>query len=88
MASTQQCQVLYDNNTLERASPGSALVEQHLVHLMLVQMLRLYLYEPHDRGVGWLYTLADRKLGIAIDLMHSDHRGVVRIEFGSAFGAA
>ena len=64
---------------LHAALPGSGLVVQHLVHLMLVQVLRLYLYEPHDHGVGWLYALADRKLGIAIELMHSDpsHRWTV-----------
>jgi len=54
------------------AQPGSSLVTEHLAHLMLVQALRLYLAEGAKGGVGWLFALADKQTGAAIDQMHAD----------------
>ncbi|TYC58281.1 AraC family transcriptional regulator [Rhodobacterales bacterium] len=52
--------------------PGSSLVAEHLAHLMLLQALRLYLGEAIQGRVGWLFALADKQMGNAIDQMHVD----------------
>jgi AraC-like DNA-binding protein len=57
---------------LLEAQPGSALVAQHLAHMMLVQALRLYLAGEAGRGVGWLFALADPQMVAAIGAMHAD----------------
>jgi AraC-like DNA-binding protein len=51
--------------------PGGFLVAQHLAHMMLVQALRLYLTDGPQNGVGWLYALADKQIGAAIQAMHA-----------------
>ena len=57
---------------LREPQPGSALVAQHLAHLMLVQALRLHLAEGSRGGVGWLFALADKQLSAAITCLHED----------------
>jgi len=57
---------------LREIQPGSSLVAEHLAHLMLVQALRLYLREGVEGHVGWLFALADKHIGKAIDHMHAD----------------
>jgi AraC-like DNA-binding protein len=57
---------------LREGLPGSSLVAEHLAHLMLVQALRLYLADGAKAGVGWLFALADKHTGAAIDHMHAD----------------
>lgn len=57
---------------MQEGRPGGSLVVEHLAHLMLVQALRLYLNDSAENSVGWLYALADRKLGAAIGLMHAE----------------
>ncbi|NSZ19828.1 AraC family transcriptional regulator [Agrobacterium vitis] len=57
---------------LRDTQPGSSLVAEHLAHLMLVQALRLYLRKAVEGRVGWLFALADKQIGKAIDLMHAD----------------
>ncbi|MDE1992829.1 MAG: AraC family transcriptional regulator [Rhizobiaceae bacterium] len=52
--------------------PGGFLVVQHLAHMILVQALRLHLTESAKGGVGWLFALADKQIGAAIDAMHED----------------
>jgi AraC-like DNA-binding protein len=52
--------------------PGYFLVAQHLAHMMLVQALRLHLAEGLRGGVGWLFALADKQMGAAINAMHND----------------
>lgn len=49
--------------------PGSALLIEHLSHLVLMQALRLHLSGQSD-GVGWLFALADRQMRSAISAMH------------------
>jgi AraC-like DNA-binding protein len=55
---------------LREPQPGGFLVAQHLAHMMLVQALRLHLAEGLKGGVGWLFALADRQMGAAINAMH------------------
>lgn len=67
--------------------PGSALVAQHLAHMMLVQALRLHLTEASSNGVGWFFALGDSRLSAAIAAMHGDpaRRWTLR-ELGRAAG--
>jgi AraC-like DNA-binding protein len=57
---------------LRERRPGGFLISEHLAHIMLVQVLRLYLSDKDERGVGWLRALADRQIGAAIGAMHGD----------------
>jgi AraC-like DNA-binding protein len=57
---------------LREPQPGGFLIAQHLAHLMLVQALRQYLTEGSKGGVGWLFALADKQMGAAINAMHDD----------------
>lgn len=57
---------------LREPQPGGFLVTQHLAHIMLVQALRLHLAEGLKGGVGWLFALADRQIGMAIAAMHEE----------------
>jgi AraC-like DNA-binding protein len=56
---------------LREPQPGGFLVAQHLAHMMLVLALRLHLAEGPG-GVGWLFALADKQMGAAINAMHGD----------------
>lgn len=57
---------------LRDGGPGSALIAQHLSHMMLVQALRLYLAQQPEGAVGWFAALADPRLVRAIAAMHED----------------
>jgi AraC-like DNA-binding protein len=57
---------------LHERRPGGFLVSEHLAHIMLVQVLRLYLADAGERSTGWLRALADRQIGSAINAMHGD----------------
>jgi AraC-like DNA-binding protein len=52
--------------------PGGFLMTEHLAHIMLMQILRLYLAAPDTDGTGWLFALADRQIGTAIGAMHAE----------------
>jgi AraC-like DNA-binding protein len=57
---------------LREPQQGGFLVIDHLVHMMLVQALRLHLAEGIEGGVGWLFALADKQMSAAITAMHDD----------------
>ena len=57
---------------LRQRRPGGYLVIDHLAHLMLVQVLRLYLDTQARPGVGWLQALADRRLARVLGALHAD----------------
>lgn len=57
---------------LRQPQPGGSLVIRHLAHMMLVQALRLHLLDGPEGSVGWLFALADRRIGAAIAAMHAD----------------
>ena len=57
---------------LHEPQPGGYLVAQHLAHMMLVQALRLHMAKGLGGGVGWLFALADKQMGAAINAMHAD----------------
>jgi AraC-like DNA-binding protein len=57
---------------LREPQPGGFLVIQHLAQMMLVQVLRVHLTERPEGGVGWLFALADPRMGAAIGAIHDD----------------
>jgi AraC-like DNA-binding protein len=82
---------------LRERQPGGFLVIQHLAHMMLIQALRLHLTEGLKGGIGWLFALADKQMGAAINAMHDDpahgwtlqeiaeHAGMSRSTFAQKF---
>lgn len=56
---------------LTHPSPGSALVVRYLGHLMLVQVLRLYLAQEGDGTPSWLLALVDPRIGAVIQAIHA-----------------
>ncbi len=57
---------------LSERRPGGLLVVEHLAHMMLLQALRLHMAKGLRGGVGWLFALADKQMGAAINSMHAD----------------
>ena len=55
---------------LDQLRPGSALVSEHLAHLMLVHILRLHMADPAAQAEGWLAALADPRLSRAMTALH------------------
>jgi len=51
-------------------APGSALMVDHLAHMLFVQVLRAHLGTGEAQPAGWLGALADRRIGLALNLMH------------------
>lgn len=52
--------------------PGSSLMSQQLVCMILVQALRLHVAGDDSMKKGWLAALADKQLGVALACIH-DH---------------
>lgn len=57
---------------LATPSPGNAIVARYLGHIMLVQILRIYLAREGNIAPGWLPAIADPRLGAAIQAIHAD----------------
>ena len=55
---------------LQRGRPGCEIVVDHLAHIALVKLLRFHLAEVAHARAGWLYALADPRMGVAIAAMH------------------
>ncbi|MFX5476436.1 cupin domain-containing protein, partial [Acinetobacter baumannii] len=53
-------------------SPGSALIAHHLGHIMLAQVLRLYLAGKGSDTPSWLLALSDPRIGAAIRAIHAE----------------
>lgn len=56
---------------LKQGFPGGALMADHLAHIMLLQVLRLWLATGASPQLGWLGALADPRLARAISAMHA-----------------
>ncbi len=54
--------------------PGSALVSDHLIHLLFVELLRAYLQRPESERPrsGWLGALADPRIGRTLQRLHAE----------------
>lgn len=82
---------------LQDPQPGGFIVAQQLATLLLVQALRQHLSDEQRGGVGWLYALADKRLGASITAIHStparrwtlqsmaEAAGMSRTSFAAAF---
>jgi AraC-like DNA-binding protein len=82
---------------LRGGQPGGALVSEHLAHIMLVQVLRLYLNANGGNGASWFHALADRQMSRAMGAIHADparkwtlaelasHAGMSRSSFAERF---
>lgn len=57
---------------LREPQPGGFFVAQQLATLLLVQALRRHLAAGAAGGVGWLYALADKRLGAALTALHAE----------------
>ena len=57
---------------LRSPQPGGALMSTHLVHLMLVQVLRLFLTASGELPKGWFLALTDRQISPVIGAMHAE----------------
>ncbi|WP_345817384.1 AraC family transcriptional regulator (plasmid) [Paraburkholderia sp. PREW-6R] len=57
---------------LQSGQPGNEVVVDHLAHIALVKILRFHLSEFSNVRAGWLYALADPRMGVAISVMHND----------------
>lgn len=57
---------------LRTPRPGGALMSTHLVHLMLVQVLRLFMGTSSELPKGWFLALTDRQISPAIGAMHAE----------------
>ncbi|WPO48484.1 AraC family transcriptional regulator [Pseudomonas sp. S1Bt23] len=56
---------------LSTPSPGGALMVQHLGHIMLVQVLRIYLEQEGGNTPGWLSALSEPRIGAAVQAIHT-----------------
>lgn len=61
-------------------SPGSALIAHHLGHIMLAQVLRLYLAGKGSDTPSWLLALSDPRIGAAIRAIHAEPAKVWTVE--------
>lgn len=57
---------------LRNPQPGGALMSTHLAHLMLVQVLRLFLLSSSKLPKGWFLALTDPQISPAIAAMHAE----------------
>jgi len=57
---------------INKNEPGGALTAEHLAHIMLIQVLRLYLKSKEAVETGWLFALGNLQLTAAISAMHDD----------------
>lgn len=66
----------------EFATPslGSSIVIQHLGHIMLVQVLRIYLAQEGNSTPSWLLAVSDPRIGAAIQAIHADPSRAWKIE--------
>lgn len=56
---------------LRQAQPGGTLMSTHLVHLMLLQVLRLFLATTNEMPKGWFLALTDKHISAAVGAMHA-----------------
>lgn len=60
------------SSELRNPQPGGVLMSTHLAHLMLVQVLRLFMAASSDLPKGWFLALTDRQISPAIGAMHAE----------------
>jgi AraC-like DNA-binding protein len=66
------CSLEQMRQELAVAQPGGFLIVQQIAYVTLVQALRACSSNGRSVRPGWLYALADRQIGGAIEIMHRD----------------
>lgn len=56
----------------EHPAPGTSLVAQQLATLVLVEALRMHIAFNHRTHAGWLFALADPRIGSSLKAMHQE----------------
>jgi len=67
---TLRCAIDQMIDELQRGRPGCEIVVDHLAQIALVKILRFHSSEVAHTRPGWLYALADSRMGAAISAMH------------------
>jgi AraC-like DNA-binding protein len=57
---------------LAESQPGGTLMSTHLAHVMLVQVLRLFLQSSDRLPKGWFLALSDRQISAALNAIHAE----------------
>lgn len=57
---------------LTNPSLGHSIVAQHLGHIMLVQVLRIYLTQEGHGSPSWLLAISDPRIRLTIQAIHAD----------------
>lgn len=57
---------------LTNPSLGNSIVVQHLGHIMLVQVLRMYSIQEGNSAPSWLVAISDPRIGATIQAIHAD----------------
>ncbi len=57
---------------LREPQPGGVLVAEHLLQMILLQVLRLHLASGAGNRVGWLFALADAQMSTALYAIHGE----------------
>jgi len=59
------------SSEIETPGPGSELITEHLLQIILTQALRMLLSSGAlGRGEGWFYAMADKHIGLALTRIH------------------
>lgn len=59
------------SSEIERPRPGSELIAEHLLHIILTQALRERLCSGAPDGArGWFYAMADKNISLALTCIH------------------
>ncbi|EMW1015672.1 AraC family transcriptional regulator [Serratia marcescens] len=59
------------SSEIENPGPGSELITEHLLQIILTQALRMLLSSGAlGRGEGWFYAMADKHIGLALTRIH------------------
>jgi AraC-like DNA-binding protein len=60
------------SSEIEKPGPGSELITEHLLQIILTQALRVLLSSGAlGRGEGWFYAMADKNIGLALTSIHN-----------------
>jgi len=65
---------------LHQPQPGGTLMSTHLVHLMLIQVLRLFLASEPELPQGWFLALTDPQIGAAVGAIHTEPARAWKLE--------
>lgn len=50
--------------------PGSGLIIKQMAFMLLIEALRLHANDNHQKNIGWLFAMRDKKLGAALACIH------------------